>query len=120
MCEPGEASVLDIRRQLAAIGGQLGHDLLVQPDIHARGIAAVAGIAELKSTIEVRHSSFSPLAFTAWSRMGATSTVAAAGAAAPPDDPAPAAAPPPAGAASALLPKIALMIFPKMLIVRSQ
>src|SRR5437667_4735410 len=77
--------------------------------------------AFIRSTIEVRHSSFSPLAFTAWSRMGATSTVAAAGAAAaPPDDPAPAAVPPPAGAASALVPKIALIIFPKMLIVRSQ
>ena len=30
------------------------------------------------------------------------------------------AAPPPAGAASALVPKIAPMIFPKILIVRSQ
>jgi hypothetical protein len=48
--------------------------------------------------------------------MGATSTVCpgAGAVAAPPD------AAPPAGAALALLPKIAFMIVPKMLIVRSQ
>jgi hypothetical protein len=50
--------------------------------------------------------------------MGATSTVAAGAAegaaAAPPE------AAPPAGAALALLPKIAFMIVPKILIVRSQ
>ena len=40
-------SVLDFRRQLAAIGRELRHHLLVQPDIHARGIIGVAGIAEL-------------------------------------------------------------------------
>src|SRR6266478_3332287 len=53
--------------------------------------------------------------------MGATSTVCAGAAA----DPAPAAAPPPdavppAGVALALLPKIALMIFPKILIACSR
>ncbi len=42
-----EGSVLDLRRQLAAVGCELGHHLLVQPDIHARGIVGVAGIAEL-------------------------------------------------------------------------
>src|SRR5207342_2352208 len=83
--------------------------------------------AFIRSTIEVRHSSFSFLAATALSRIGATSTVcagAAAGAAAVDDEPPAGAVPavaPPAGAAVAVLPpKIALMIFPKMLIVRSQ
>src|SRR6185312_579885 len=42
----GEASVLDLGRQLATVGGQLGHDLLVQPDIHAGGIVAVARVAK--------------------------------------------------------------------------
>src|SRR5260221_472399 len=56
--------------------------------------------AFIRSTIEVRHASFSPLAATALSRMGATSTVFA-GAAAADDDPAagPAPAPPLPGAA---------------------
>src|SRR6187399_1773856 len=72
--------------------------------------------AFIRSTIEVRHSSFSPLAFTAASRIGATSTVAAGAADDPADGADPAAVPPGAGAASALVPKIALMIFPKMLI----
>src|SRR5262245_26960878 len=40
-------SVLDLRRQLAAIGRELGHHLLVQPDVHAGGIVGVAGVAEL-------------------------------------------------------------------------
>src|ERR1700716_695806 len=39
-------SVLDLRRQLAAVGGKLDHDLLVQPDVHGGGIIAVAGVAE--------------------------------------------------------------------------
>jgi hypothetical protein len=51
--------------------------------------------------------------------MAATSTVCA-GAADPEDDPVLVAVPPPAGAASALVPKIAPMIFPKILIVCSQ
>src|SRR6516165_2393163 len=100
--------------------------------------------AFIRSTIEVRHSSFSFLAATALSRIGATSTVCAglaAGAAAAPPPPVGAAAappPPPAGAAAAPpppagldappageaalaeLPKIAVMIFPKILIVCSQ
>ena len=49
-----EASVLDFRRQLAAIGGELGHHLLVQPDVHARGIIAVAGVAELLGELLAR------------------------------------------------------------------
>src|ERR1700681_26058 len=40
-------SVLDLRRQLAAVGGKLDHDLLLQPDVHGGGIIAVAGVAEL-------------------------------------------------------------------------
>src|SRR6476469_8194671 len=101
--------------------------------------------AFIRSTIEVRHSSFSFLAATALSRIGATSTVcagAAAGAAAADEDPpagvapaivppagadedppagvAPAVVPPTGAAVAVLLPKIPLMIFPKMLIVRSQ
>jgi hypothetical protein len=39
--------VLDLRRQLAAVGGKLDHDLLVQPDVHGGGIIAVAGVTEL-------------------------------------------------------------------------
>src|SRR6516165_896487 len=98
--------------------------------------------AFIKSTIDVRHCSFSFLAATALSRMGATSTFCAGAAEADEElpvcgadaeaDPAgpglPGAAlplaagtlPPPAGAASALVPKIPLMIFPKILIVLSQ
>src|SRR2546423_14812963 len=45
------SSMLDLGRQLAAIGGELRHHLLVQPDVHARGIIAVAGIAELLGEI---------------------------------------------------------------------
>jgi len=78
--------------------------------------------AFIRSTIEVRHSSFSFLAATALSRIGATSTdcAGAAGAAdEPAGDPVPVAAPPPAGAAPALEPKIALMILPKILFVGS-
>jgi hypothetical protein len=73
--------------------------------------------AFIRSTIEVRHSSFSFLAATALSRMGATSTVYAGAADA---DDVLAAAPPPAGVAEAVVPKIALMILPKILIVCSQ
>src|SRR6516164_2235928 len=97
--------------------------------------------AFIKSTIDVRHCSFSFLAATALSRMGATSTfcagageageelpVCGADAGADPAAPAlPGAAPPPAGAllppagvAPALVPKIPLMIFPKILIALSQ
>src|SRR5258708_2264517 len=78
--------------------------------------------AFIRSTIEVRHASFSPLAATALSRIGATSTDCAGAAGADDDpvaDPVPVAAPPPAGAAPALDPKIALMIFPQILIVGS-
>jgi len=39
--------MFDLRGQLASAGGELGHDLLVQPDIHAGGIIGVAGIAQL-------------------------------------------------------------------------
>ncbi len=38
--------VLDLRRQLAAVGGEFRHHLLVQPDVHAGGIIAVAGVTE--------------------------------------------------------------------------
>src|SRR5262249_47690654 len=73
--------------------------------------------AFIRSTIEVRHSSFSCLAATALSRIGATSTLCAgaadgaADAVAPPPE-----AAPPAGVAEAEWPKIAPIIFPKMLI----
>src|SRR5258708_2126882 len=40
-------SVLDLGRQLAAIGRELGHHLLVQPDVHAGGVVGVAGVAQL-------------------------------------------------------------------------
>src|SRR4051794_23476624 len=77
--------------------------------------------AFIRSTIEVRHSSFSPLAATALSRIGATSTLCGGAAGDPPVPPGLEAGPPavvvPGAAASALLPKIAPMIFPKMLIV---
>src|SRR5258707_15887765 len=39
--------VLDLRRQLAAVRSELRHHLLVQPDVHARGIVGVAGVTEL-------------------------------------------------------------------------
>jgi hypothetical protein len=97
--------------------------------------------AFIRSTIDVRHSSFSLCAATALSRIGATSTVRAGAAdagaadddavdegaaddgaaddpvlaAAPPGTVAPGAAPPLAGVAAAW-PKIPLMIFPKTLI----
>src|SRR5690242_2811370 len=48
------ASVLDLRRQLAAIGGELAHHLLVQPDVHAGGIIGVAGVAELLGKLLAR------------------------------------------------------------------
>src|ERR1700730_3588702 len=38
--------VLDVRRDVAAGGGELPHLLLVQPDIHGRRIIGVAGVAE--------------------------------------------------------------------------
>jgi hypothetical protein len=92
--------------------------------------------AFIRSTIEVRHASFSPVAAAALSTIAATSTVCAGAADAveaadgPAEDDAvlaplaealpPAAAPPLAGVALAWLPKIAPMIFPKMLIVCSQ
>jgi hypothetical protein len=46
--KPGcrQALVLDLGRQLAAIRRKLGHHLLVQPDVHAGGIIAVAGVTE--------------------------------------------------------------------------
>src|ERR1700753_262151 len=99
----------------------------VKPSSWASSLRAVRlesmSSAFIRSTIEVRHSSFSCLAATALSRIGATSTVFAGAAVAPPDDAvhpeAGAADPPPAGVALAELPKIALMIFPKMLIARS-
>src|SRR6202022_4998940 len=47
-------SVLDLGRQLAAIGSELGHHLLVQPDIHAGGIVGVAGIAEFLGELLAR------------------------------------------------------------------
>src|SRR6266851_4808861 len=85
--------------------------------------------AFIRSTIDVRHSSFSLCAATALSRIGATSTDCAGAADDAVDDavlvPPPAAAPaeavpPLGGVAPAACPKIALMIFPKMLIICSQ
>src|SRR4051794_34310688 len=76
--------------------------------------------AFIKSTIDVRHSSFSFCAATALSKIGATSIVCAGA-----DDVRGLVAEPPAAvvvpepAASALVPKIALIIFPKMLICTS-
>src|ERR1700761_7491175 len=42
----GDRSPFDVGWQLAAVGGELGHHLLVQPDVHAGGIVGVAGVAE--------------------------------------------------------------------------
>src|SRR6185437_7094174 len=79
--------------------------------------------AFIRSTIEVRHSSFSCLAAAALSRIGATSTLCAGagvGAAAATElPPRPDTAAPPVGAEAAEWLKIALMIFPKMLIMCS-
>jgi len=47
-------SVLDLGRQLAAIGRELGHHLLVQPDVHAGRIVGVAGVAELLGELLAR------------------------------------------------------------------
>src|SRR5258708_1408800 len=70
--------------------------------------------------IGLRHSNFSFLAGPGLSRIGATPTdCAGAAVVVAVADPVPVAAPPLAGAASALVPKIALMIFPKILIVCS-
>src|SRR5579872_885675 len=100
----------------------------VYPSSFARSLRAARlesmSSAFIRSTIDVRQASFSCLAATALSRIGATSTVCA-GAVEADDDPPPGAAPGPAvapplaGVASAEWPKIALMIFPKMLIVHS-
>src|SRR5258707_13678942 len=85
----------------------------VYPSSFASSLRAVRlesiSSAFIRSTIEVRHSSFSFLAVTALSRIGATSTDCP-GAAGADDDPVLAAAPPPAGAAPALDPKIALTV----------
>src|SRR4051794_4642471 len=48
------SSMLDLGWQLAAIGSELGHHLLVQPDVHARGIIAVAGIAQFLCEVLAR------------------------------------------------------------------
>src|ERR1700744_921693 len=86
--------------------------------------------AFIRSTIEVRHASFSPFEAAALSTIAATSTlpIGAAGAdddpevagVAPLADALPAGPPPLAGVALAWLPKIAPMIFPKILIACSQ
>jgi hypothetical protein len=128
--------VLQIGRNFAAIRNDLRNDLFVKPNVHDGGVVGIAGIVKLlasslrafrlesissafiKSTIDVRHSSFFFLSATALSKIGATSTLAAGAAAA--DDPgveltlgadAPAVGLAP-DAASALVPKIAPMIFP--------
>src|SRR5512139_850276 len=44
-------SGLDIGRQLAAIGGEFRHDLLVQPHVHGGGIIGVAGVFQLGSKL---------------------------------------------------------------------
>lgn len=82
--------------------------------------------AFMRSTIEVRHASFSFWAATALSRIAATSTLCAGADAGAAAEFVLVAALPlagvalPAGAASALVPRIALMILPKILIVCSQ
>ncbi|GCC45023.1 hypothetical protein chiPu_0028860, partial [Chiloscyllium punctatum] len=43
----GRSSGLDVGRQLAAIGGELGHHLLMQPDIHGGGVVGIAGVVQL-------------------------------------------------------------------------
>ena len=57
--------VLDLRWQLASVGRKLGHYLLVQPDIHARGIVGVAGVTELLRRVELRQRSSLVLAAVA-------------------------------------------------------
>src|SRR5204863_9292948 len=47
----------DLRRQLAAVRGELHHHLLVQPHVHARGSAGVAGVTELLRRVELRQRS---------------------------------------------------------------
>src|ERR1700722_1688736 len=42
----GDRSPFDVGWQLATIGSELGHHLLVQPDVHAGGVAGVAGVAK--------------------------------------------------------------------------
>src|ERR1700681_3681184 len=42
-----DRSDLEIGRQLAAIGGELSQHLLVQPDVHGRGIIGVASVMKL-------------------------------------------------------------------------
>src|SRR3954447_11800313 len=77
-------------------------------------------IAFIRSTIDVRHCSFSVLAAIALSSMGAISMVCAGVEAGSPPLPGVAGAPAtgvaPCAAASAFVPKIALVILPKMLI----
>jgi hypothetical protein len=41
-----ECSYLDIARQFTAIGGELRHDLLVQPNIHSDRVICIAGIVQ--------------------------------------------------------------------------
>src|SRR5581483_8288055 len=93
----------------------------VYPSSFARSLRAARlesmSSAFIRSTMEVRHTSFSCLAATALTRIGATSTVCAGAVDAdddppPPGTPAPAGAPPLAEAAFVDWPKIALMIFP--------
>src|SRR5262245_52481243 len=46
-----EISGLELGRNLAAILGELGHDLLVQPDVHGGGVVHVAAVFELLSEL---------------------------------------------------------------------
>ncbi len=49
-----QGSVLQVGRHLAAVFFQLVHHLLVQPDVHGRGIALVAGVVQLVGQVLAR------------------------------------------------------------------
>jgi len=41
------SSSFNVSRQFAAMSGEFGHNLLVQPDIHGRRVIGVAGVIQL-------------------------------------------------------------------------
>src|SRR5215204_2867814 len=49
-----DRSCLEIVRHLAAARRKLGHDLLVQPDVHGCGVVRVAGVAQLLGEVLAR------------------------------------------------------------------
>src|SRR5262245_17110208 len=50
----GLALMLQVGGNLAAVLGQLEHDLLVEPDVHRRGIFGVAGVLQLSGQLLAR------------------------------------------------------------------